>query len=96
MHAQQGATVELKVYASGYPPPMASDITWWWPNDTIITKNDREVEFKNGGKTLRLIDVYLYHSGHYKCAVSSPATGVEAVTEIYLQVFGMLYSSVNM
>ena len=96
VHAQQGSTVELKVHASGYPTPMASDIIWWWPNDTTITENNRAVEFQNDRKTLKLTDVQPQQSGHYKCTVSSSTADVEAVTEILLEVFGMFYSTVSM
>ena len=88
----QDHSVALEVYVSGYPIPTGSQITWHYPNHTVIVESiEAGVKFEKGRKKLILSDVQPEQAGLYSCQVEiSLAPYLGAKAEIHLQVFGTL------
>ena len=86
----QDQSVALEVYISGYPVPTGSQISWHYPNHTVIVGSiEAGVKFEKGHKKLILSDIQLEQAGLYSCQVELslvPYLGAKA--EIHLQVFG--------
>ena len=84
----QGLTVELEVYASGFPTPTSSHITWYYPNGNEIL-DAAGVAFQDSKRRLILSNVQPQQAGSYECDVIisiSPFRG--ASTSIQLHVYG--------
>ena len=83
----KGLSTELSVYVSGYPSPAESQITWQGPQSgNEITESDGVI-FKDGRKTLLLLDVHPYHSGLYTCKIIA-SHNRSATADICLHVYG--------
>ena len=87
---EQGQTVELKIYYSGYPVPNASHITWQRPDSSIITGNEPGVTFQDERRTLVLANVQADQAGVYRSSVSIAIsqTSASASVNIQLDVYG--------
>lgn len=85
----QGLTVELEVYVSGNPTPTSSQITWYRPDQSVISNSDTGVVFQDGGRRLILSNVQPHQAGVYECeVVVSLDPYMVAVTSILLEVYG--------
>ena len=85
----QGLTVELEVYVSGFPLPTESNITWLYPDGTIVMNSDFEVQLQGGGRRLILSNVQPARAGTYQCyVVNSLSPYMGASTSIQLDVYG--------
>ncbi len=85
----QGLTVELEVFVSGNPTPTSSQITWYYPDQSLISNNDPGVAFQDSGRRLILSNVQPQQAGSYECEVIlslSPYMGT--ITSIMLNVYG--------
>ena len=79
----------LEVYVSGYPLINSDNISWYWPNSSIIQKN--EAGFMNGGRTLFLVNVQLVDAGAYRCEVTLPGVGRSKSALIHLNIYSKDY-----
>ena len=85
----QGLTVQLEVYVSGYPVPTSSHITWYRPDETIISDTDTGVVFQDSKRRLILSIVQPQQAGSYECEVAiSIFPYMGALTSIQLKVYG--------
>ena len=91
VEAVQDQSVALEVYISGYPVPTGSQITWHYPNHTVIVGSvETGVKFEKGRKRLILSDVQPEQAGLYSCLMEvSLIPYLGAREEIHLQVFGV-------
>ena len=69
---------------SGYPLINGDNISWYWPNSSIIQEN--EAGFMNNGRTLSLVNVQLTDTGAYRCEVTLPGIGRSKSAFIHLNV----------
>ena len=84
----QGLIVELEVYASGFPTPTSSHITWYYDNDEI-SDTDTGVAFQDSKRRLILSNVQPQQAGMYECdVVISVSPFLGASTSIQLNVYG--------
>jgi hypothetical protein len=84
VEALVGGQALLEVFVSGYPLISSDNISWYWPNGSIIQEN--EAEFMNGGRTLFLVDVRLVDAGAYRCEVTLPGIGRSKSALIQLNI----------
>ena len=84
----QGLTVELEVYASGFPTPTSSHITWYYPNGNEIL-DTAGVAFQDSKRRLILSNVQPQQTGMYECdVIISAFPFLGASTSIQLNVYG--------
>ena len=88
-----GGQALLEVYASGYPLISSDNISWYWPNGSIIQEN--EAEFMNDRRTLFLVNVQLMDAGAYRCEVTLPGTGGSRSALIQLSIHSKDYKAEN-
>ena len=79
-----GGQALLEVYVSGYPLISGDNISWYWPNSSIMKKN--EASFMNDGRTLFLVNIQLIDAGAYRCEVTLPGVGRSKSALIQLNV----------
>ena len=79
-----GSQALLEVYVSGYPLIDGDNISWYWPNSSIIREN--EAGFMNDGRTLSLVNIQLIDAGAYRCEVTLPGIGRSKSAFIHLNV----------
>lgn len=84
VEALVGGQALLEVYASGYPLISSDNISWYWPNGSIIKEN--EAGFMNDGRTLFLVNVQLIDAGAYCCEITLPDIGRNKSALIQLSV----------
>ena len=84
LEVQLGSQALLEVYVSGYPLIDGDNISWYWPNSSIIREN--EAGFMNDGRTLSLVNVQLIDAGAYRCEVTLPGIGRSKSAFIHLNV----------